>query len=88
MRVIRMITNGGNKAVDQWVKFDEDNKQFYSYDSLVATIFYSEHLKTVLHNPFWDMYSQTTNNYLLKFLNEESITDIRKKVSSGDYLVV
>jgi len=90
-RIVPMKTKGGNPARNQNKVFDTDGVHFYSYGSKIATLylgmdFYKETPK--LYNPYWNMYSATTNYYLLQFLEEDSIKEIRKKVISGDYLVV
>jgi hypothetical protein len=79
-----MITKKGKPAKNQFEVFDEHGKHFMSYGSQIATINGDE---VTLYNPYWDMYSMTTNYYLLQFLEEDSIKEIRKKVNSGDYLV-
>lgn len=89
-RVVPMRTKGGNPANNQTQVFHTDGIHFYSYGSKVATIgnlhsFNSPHI--TLFEPYWNMYSQTTNYYLLQFLGEGSIKDIRKKVNSGVYSV-
>tara|TARA_R100000742_G_C4270220_1_gene88884 strand:+ start:131 stop:373 length:243 start_codon:yes stop_codon:yes gene_type:complete len=80
-----MITKGGNQAKNQFEVFDDEGKHFISYNSKIATI---KGDKITLYNPYWDMFSQTTNFYLLQFLNEPSIQDIREKVVGGEYIVV
>ena len=80
-----MITKGGNQAKNQFEVFDDEGKHFLSYNSKVATIKGDE---VTLYAPYWDMFSQTTNFYLLQFLNEASIQDIREKVVGGEYNVL
>jgi hypothetical protein len=94
MRVVPMRTKGGNSANNQNKVIDEEGVHFFSYGSKIASynpweITGSSHMKNIvtLYEPYWNMYSQTTNYYLLQFLEEDSIKDIRKKVISGDYLV-
>ena len=87
MRVIPLRTKGGNPANNQTQVFDTDGIHFYSYGSKVATIRNHNMDEVTLYAPFWDMFSQTTNYYLLQFLDEGSIKDIRKRVNSGYYLV-
>lgn len=84
-RIQHMITKGGNQAKNQFEIYDEQGKHFYSYNSRVATI---KGDSVLLFSPYWDMYSQTTNFYLLQFLNESSIRDIREKVVGGEYIVL
>tara|TARA_R100000995_G_scaffold44283_1_gene20793 strand:+ start:2134 stop:2397 length:264 start_codon:yes stop_codon:yes gene_type:complete len=64
---------------------------FISYNSKVVEI--DSDGQVTLFNPFWDMYSQTTNRYLLRFLDNvqyptNSIKDVRKLVNNGTYLIV
>lgn len=64
---------------------------FQSYGANVAYIRKTTSRKITtrtvhLYKPYWNMYSQTTNKYLLQFLDEASIADIRKKVESGEYI--
>lgn len=88
MRVVPMITKGGNSANNQIQVFDRDGVHFYSYGSKVATMGNLDELSDItLFEPYWNMYSQTTNYYLLQFLDEGSIKDIRKRVNSGVYSV-
>ena len=84
-RIQHMINKGGNQAKNQFEVFDDEGKHFLSYNSKVATI---KGDKVILYAPYWDMFSQTTNYYLLKFLNEPSIQDIREKVVGGEYIVL
>ena len=85
-RVVPMRTKGGNPASNQNKVTDSEGVHFFSYGSKVASKrFGTPHV--TLYDPYLDMYSQTTNYYLLQFLDEYSIKDIRKKVNSGDYLV-
>ena len=56
---------------------------FQSYGSNVV---YIRKGRVHLYKPYWNMYSQTTNKYLLQFLGDSSIADIRKKVESGEYI--
>ena len=87
-RVISMKTKGGNQAKNQNQVIDKHGIHFYSYGSKVASYLKSTYPVLTLYNPYWNMYSQTTNYYLLRFSGEDSIKDIRKKVNSGDYKVV
>lgn len=94
MTIVPMRTKGGNKANNQNKVIDDEGMHFFSYGSKVATVNkkYRDstgtlHKNITLFEPYWNMYSQTTNYYLLQFLDEYSIKDIRKKVISGDYLV-
>ena len=86
MRVVPMRTKRGNPASNQNLVTDSEGEHFFSYGSKIASKrFGTPHV--TLYDPFWDNFSKTTNNYLLQFLDENSIKDIRKKVISGEYLV-
>lgn len=87
MTVVPMRTKGGNKSNNQIKVIDNEGIHFFSYGSKVASYLKSTYPILTLYNPYWDMYSQTTNYYLLQFSGEDSIKEIRKKVISGDYLV-
>ena len=86
MIVSHMRTRGGNAAANQFIIYENGERHFQSYSSRIATI--DTEGKVILYDPYWDMYSATTNNYLLQFLNEYSIKDIREKVKTGEYSVV
>lgn len=84
-RIQHMRTNAGNAAKNQFEVFDDEGKHFLSYNSKIATI---KGDRVLLYEPYWNFYSVTTNGYLLKFLREDSIKDIRAKVESGEYEVI
>ena len=93
-RVVPMRTRGGNHAKNHNKVIDEEGVHFFSYGSKVASydpfsMTGTSHTRILvtLYEPYWNMYSQATNYYLLQFLEEDSIKDIRKKVISGDYVV-
>jgi len=79
-----MITRGGNQAKNQLEIFDDEGKHFYSYGRQISTIVGD---RTILYEPYWNNFSATTNRYLLDFLNEYSIKDVRQKVAEGVYEV-
>jgi len=79
-----MITRAGNKAKNQVEIFDDEGKHFFSYGRKIATI---DGVRTILYEPYWNFYSATTNRYLLDFLNEYSIKDVRDNVRDGTYEV-
>mgnify|MGYP003109622473 CR=1 FL=1 len=85
MIVSNMRTRNGNAAANQFIIHEGGKVHFQSYSSRIATI--DETGEVVLYDPYWDMYSATTNNYLLTFLNEYSIKDVREKVKEGIYTV-
>tara|TARA_R110002012_G_scaffold113158_1_gene259128 strand:- start:2079 stop:2342 length:264 start_codon:yes stop_codon:yes gene_type:complete len=82
----------GNSLKYQEIYYYADGRTaFISYNTKIAEV--DSDGEVTLFNPFWDMYSQTTNKYLLRFLDNKqyptnSIKDVRKRVISGDYLVV
>tara|TARA_B100000035_G_scaffold271433_1_gene246274 strand:- start:608 stop:919 length:312 start_codon:yes stop_codon:yes gene_type:complete len=82
----------GQKIPNQIMRhYQNGSCVFYSYDTKIAevdiegdvTLFYC-----------WNMYSQTTNKYLLKFMNKKtnhhvtSITQIRQLLKSNIFSVV
>tara|TARA_X000001382_G_scaffold130253_1_gene124551 strand:- start:1420 stop:1704 length:285 start_codon:yes stop_codon:yes gene_type:complete len=81
----------GNLIKSQEIRHYPDGRTaFFSYNSKIAEV--NEDCEVTLFNPFWNMYSQTTNKYLIRFLHNRyyvtnSIKDIRKRVISGEYLV-
>jgi len=84
MQVENMRTANGGYAANQFLIRTGGGVIFLSYRSQIATKAYDG--TTTLYAPYWDMYSTTTNRYLLQFLNEDSIRDIRVKVKLGIYL--
>tara|TARA_Y100001938_G_C8099464_1_gene440500 strand:+ start:4805 stop:5077 length:273 start_codon:yes stop_codon:yes gene_type:complete len=72
-------------ANNQFIISADDRKVFQSYNSKVAE---KKDGQIYLIEPYWNMYSATTNKYLLKFLGESSIKDVRAKVESGEYKVL
>ena len=85
MRVENMRTRSGGHAANQFRIWTDDGVVFQSYSSRIAKRDFATD-RVTLFSPFWDNYSATTNRYLLQFLNEDSIRDIRVKVESGEYL--
>jgi len=84
MRIENMRTSGGHAAANQFKIWTDDGCTFQSYRSKIATK--ANDGSVTLYSPYWDNYSATTNRYLLQFLNEDSIRDIRVKVELGEYL--
>jgi len=78
-----MRTPGGNNARDQWIHSANERVWFTSYGTTIAEITTGN--KVILHAPYWDMYSQTTNRYLLQFLGLSSISEVRENVETGEY---
>ncbi len=77
-----MRTASGGYAPNQFKIWTDEGVVFQSYRSKIAERRAGE---VTLFEPYWDMYSATTNRYLLQFLNEDSIKDVRAKVKSGEY---
>jgi len=80
-------------AKNQYIISEGARKIFQSYESIVAVRDYGEigpkgGNQITLFEPYWNMYSATTNKYLLRFLGEMSIKDVRAKVASGEYIVI
>ena len=74
-------------AKNQTIIYADYCKFFQSYSAIIAYRSFDE--KTVvLNQTYWNMFSQTTNKYLLKFLNHASIKEVRAKVHDGTYQVV
>jgi|TARA_B100001939_G_C16599286_1_gene470274 hypothetical protein len=72
-------------ANNQYIISVDDRKVFQSYNSKVAE---KNDGQIILYEPYWNMFSATTNKYLLRFLGELSIKDVRAKVESGEYTVL
>jgi hypothetical protein len=90
VKVRNMYTRGGNIAPNQFIIDNYDGSTvFQSYQATVAKKVYQDgEPKVYLYSPYWDFYSATTNRYLLEFLREESIQDVRMLVESGVYEVI
>ena len=85
MQVENMRTASGGYAANQFIIWTDDGVIFQSYRSKIAKRQAGNII--TLYEPYWDMYSATTNRYLLQFLNEDSIRDVRAKVERGIYTV-
>jgi hypothetical protein len=70
---------------NQYIITEGVRKIFQSYESIVAE---KNDGQIILYEPYWNMFSATTNKYLLRFLGESSIKDVRAKVESGEYTVL
>lgn len=88
-RVQNMRSASGNAVANQFVITTHGMKVFQSYNAIVAARIsgIGGGAKVVLFDPYWDNYSTTTNRYLLQFLMEDSIKDVRRKVESGEYVL-
>ena len=82
--VENMRTASGGYAPNQFIIWTDEGRTFQSYRSQIATK--ANDGTVTLYEPYWNMYSYTTNRYLLQFLNEDSINAVREKVMSGEYL--
>ena len=91
-RIIYMKGRTGRPIKSQEVRvYPDGTTAFFSYNCKVAEV--DEDYEVTLFNPYWNMYSQTTNRYLLRFLDNRqyptnSIKDVRKLVNNGTYLTV
>ncbi len=74
-----------------WITTDDGWEIFQSYSTTVAmkkTSSIGDYC-VYLHADYWNMYSATTNKYLLRFLeNVDSIQEVRQIVKDGGYTVV
>lgn len=76
IKIEQLKTNAGNPASNQFIGYTEDGKFFQSYDSLIATMNYSN--KELALYPDWD-YSNTTRKYLYQFFRTCGIAISNKK---------
>jgi hypothetical protein len=82
---VRNITNDrGNSVVNQFIITDGSNVYFQSYGSIIVKQNIKTN-KTYLDRYYWD-YSRTTGKYRNLFLGE-GISDTRKKIDQGKYLL-
>ena len=86
MKTIQMTSNSSGRPVaNQFELYDDlGNRFFQSYNSMIAKI--SNVGKVFLDKNYWD-YSTTTGKYRNAFLGE-NIAETRKKIKSGEYLLV
>ena len=73
----------GNDVPNQFEIEAEDGLYFQSYRSMIAKVLHSG--QVVLDETYWN-YSRTTSKYLSMFLGEP-ISDVKKKIKSGVYLL-
>tara|TARA_R100000655_G_C2893822_1_gene177571 strand:- start:250 stop:513 length:264 start_codon:yes stop_codon:yes gene_type:complete len=85
VQVANLRTASGGYAANQFKIWTDEGVVFQSYQSIIAERLWDG--EVTLYEPYWNMYSVTTNRYLLQFLNEDSIKDVRAKVKSGEYKV-
>jgi len=87
MKVANITSNNGNKIANQFVITDDkQNEYFQSYNSMIVKKDYeSDQVKIYLDQKYWN-YSNTTGKYRNIFLNE-TITETKKKIKSGEYIL-
>jgi len=87
MKVENIESNKGNKIANQFVITDDkQNEYFQSYNSMIVKKDYeSDQVKIYLDQKYWN-YSNTTGKYRNIFLGE-TITETKKKIKSGEYIL-
>ena len=80
--VRHLQTAGGNRTPNHYEIHTYPYVVFKSYSSTIAVRNVDNGI-TYLVAPYWNNYSATTNRYLLQFLNEHSIKDVREIVFSN-----
>jgi len=86
MRVENMTNTRGNKIANQFRITDTvDGRNVYYFQSYKSIIVKRVNGKTYLDEYYWD-YSTTTGKYRNQFLFE-NITETRKKIKSGEYIL-
>ena len=86
-KVRNMRGANGNAVPNQFEIFTTNGiRVFQSYNAIVAARI-SLGGGIGLFDPYWDNYSGQTNRYLLQFLMEDSIKDVRRKVEDGVYVL-
>ena len=81
-KTTNMISNKGNKIVNQFVIYTDNGSIFQSYNSTIVKI---DSGKTYLDINKWD-YSKTTGKYRNMFLNENK-KQTEQKIKSGEYIL-
>ena len=82
MKVENMTSARGNTVPNQFIITDNGDEYFQSYRSIIAK---RSKGKIYLDDYYWD-YSVTTGKYRNEFLGE-GITETRKKIASGEYIL-
>ena len=77
-----MTSARGNTVPNQFIITDNGDEYFQSYKSIIAK---KSESKIYLDEYYWD-YSTTTGKYRNEFLGE-GITETRKKIASGEYVL-
>jgi len=93
MKVTNMTSSKGNKIANQFIMTDSVNgwdvEVFQSYDSIitkrVTDQIDKDIIKVSLDRELWN-YSTTTGKYRNQFLGE-GISETRKKIESGEYIL-
>jgi hypothetical protein len=87
MKVENIESNNGNKIANQFVITDDkQNEYFQSYRSMIVKKDYEgDQVKIYLDQKYWN-YSNTTGKYRNIFLGE-TITETKKKIKSGEYIL-
>ena len=87
MKVQNIESNKGNKIANQFIITDDkQNEYFQSYNSMIVKKDYeSDQVKIYLDQKYWN-YSNTTGKYRNIFLGE-TITETKKKIKSGEYIL-
>ena len=87
MKVENITSNNGNKIANQFIITDDkQNEYFQSYRSMIVKKDYEgDQVKIYLDQKYWN-YSNTTGKYRNIFLNE-TITETKKKIKSGEYIL-
>lgn len=94
MKVENIESSKGNKIANQFIITDDNGNEFFqSYNSMIVKKDYNDHsdqvgqggLKIYLDQKYWN-YSNTTGKYRNIFLGE-SITETKKKIKSGEYIL-
>ena len=81
------VPHASSMANNQTIIYSDDWEFFQSYSTTVA-IRNTNDYRVYLHASYWDMYSATTNKYLLRFLEVDSIQEVRRLVKENEYTVV
>ena len=81
------VPHASSMANNQTIIYSDDWEVFQSYSTTVA-IRNTNDYRVYLHASYWDMYSATTNKYLLRFLEVDSIQEVRRLVKENEYVVV
>ena len=86
MKVENIESSKGNIIANQFVITDDNgNEYFQSYNSMIVKKPLRVWDKIELDQKYWN-YSNTTGKYRNIFLNE-TITETKKKIKSGEYIL-